>query len=543
MNINLTDKQKIYSNVIKNALEKIYKNDKVDILNLINTSLGCQTIEIKYDVEFHQLLAQYFQNMRYQDTKDKEDVLQKLLEQCLSQNLILNTQKSKLSKQIIILKRLRRIQQKLKDDPKNALDHLIEEYDQEEENCDEEVLLQRFEQDKTDLRMQIEDNVKDLKKENIKYLLLKKQNNQEKNIQNEQNLEQILLDVYNQQKIEESFSKRLLQEVNFIRKIISMMRLKELFGLEYVTVQPYGSIVSGFAQKSSDVDISINTNCYIDESSFIQLLHNFIKQYCSNKSIKNVETEPVLQAQTPLLKYTRKDTVDQQQIKIDIDICVNNILGCTNSLMLYTLSQLHPKIQQLGIIIKHWAKQRGVSSKSHLSSYSFILMMFSFLFREKILNSEFVKKSKSKENQCQVKIKRKKKDGEQIFQTNLYFYSNVEDLKMKLAIWRKEKNLPSLDDVSLSQLFIDFIKFYQSSFNFKDKRFISIFNFDVNYSNNNFKYELYDENYYFNIEDPFDTKHNPGQKTQNKQEQYKQAFDDALNQIESKQYNLLFSSK
>ncbi|KAL4485068.1 hypothetical protein ABPG72_014588 [Tetrahymena utriculariae] len=540
--MSMKTKQTIYSEVIKESLEIINEDStrQVDILKLINEKLGYQTMQIQYDAEFSTSLIQYFQKMHHDDTKNKEDVLYKLLEQCLNKNLILNRQQSdNISKQIIILKRLRRIQQNLKKEPKKALDYLRDEYDQE--GClGEEELLQSFEQDKIDLKMKIENEVKDLTKDKIKSLLLN-QNNQEKVIKNVEDLEQILLDEYNSQKIEESMQQRLLQEVNFIRNIISMMKLKDLFGLEYVTVQPYGSIVSGFAQKSSDIDVSINTNCYLDENLFIKLLDNFIKQYCQKKQIKNIKTEPIPQVQTPLLKYTRIYVVEQKEIKIEIDICINNILGCTNSLMLHTLSQLHPRIQQLGIIIKHWAKQRGVSSKTHLSSYSFILMMFCFLFREKILNSEFV--MKRKEKVCYVDIKRKRFDEDQTFQTNLYFYSNTDQLKENYNKWLKTNNKPSLDEVPLSQLFIEFIKYYHSSSSVSDKRFISIFNFNVSYSQREYKYDNYDDKFYFNIEDPFDIKHNPGQKTRNQQDLYQNAFEEAFNQIKNKQYNLLFTSK
>ncbi|KAL4473503.1 hypothetical protein ABPG74_022367 [Tetrahymena malaccensis] len=542
--MSLTQKQQIYTEVIKKVLEAIHKdaNKQEDILKLINDRLSYQTIKIQYDSDFYTSLAQYFQKIHYYNTKDKEDVFSNLLFQCKSQNLILQNQYEILLKQIIILKRLRRIHQSINEDPKRTLDTLKEEYDQEG-SCEQEQLLQEFEKDKKDLKMQIEDDFKNLTQEKIQQLLQRYCNQQQKNIKNEEDLESILVGVYKQQKIDEKIQQRLLQEVEFIRQIISNMRLKELFGLEYVTVQPYGSIVSGFAQQSSDIDVSINTNCYIDEEKFILLLHNFIQ---SNYKNKNIKTEIIASKHTPLLKYTKTDKLDQKQSKIEIDICINNILGCVNSLMLKTLSELHPKIQQLGIIIKHWAKQRGVSSKTNLSSYAFILMMFCFLFRKKLLNSFFVldKQQNQKKNQnWEVKIKRKRQDAPQIFQTNLYFCSDVDDLKQRLAVRQKQKGQPSFDEIPLSQLFTEFIEYYYSSQNDTDRRFISIFNFDKLISCNQYKYQHYDDDNYFNIEDPFDVEHNPGIKTNKKRDIYEQAFQEAKSYIDNKQYNLLFTNK
>lgn len=93
----------------------------------------------------------------------------------------------------------------------------------------------------------------------------------------------------------------------------------------------------------------------------------------------------VIDANTPVLKYSRTDGE-----KIELDISVNNILGCVNSRMLLTLSQIHPIIPKLGIVIKKWAKTNKILTKSNLSSYSLILMMFSFMFKEKKLDSYFI---------------------------------------------------------------------------------------------------------------------------------------------------------
>ena len=67
------------------------------------------------------------------------------------------------------------------------------------------------------------------------------------------------------------------------------MNLKEKLGLEIVRIEPYGSIVSGFSTKSSDIDVSINTNCYINERKFLRYINEYINMYKRINNYENIE--------------------------------------------------------------------------------------------------------------------------------------------------------------------------------------------------------------------------------------------------------------
>lgn len=126
-----------------------------------------------------------------------------------------------------------------------------------------------------------------------------------------------------------------MNEASFIQSVIRDMNLRKLLGLKNVSVMPYGSTVSGFGLKSSDIDISINTSCYIDEEKFLFLVKNFLEYYCKNSNIPISEVS-LVKAKIPIISYKRNG--------LEVDISMNNTLGCVNSRMLNVLSLINPVI-------------------------------------------------------------------------------------------------------------------------------------------------------------------------------------------------------
>ncbi len=45
-----------------------------------------------------------------------------------------------------------------------------------------------------------------------------------------------------------------------------------------LTIGKFGSLVSGFAGQDADLDLTILTNCYVDEAEFLKLLSDFLKR-------------------------------------------------------------------------------------------------------------------------------------------------------------------------------------------------------------------------------------------------------------------------
>jgi DNA polymerase sigma len=71
-----------------------------------------------------------------------------------------------------------------------------------------------------------------------------------------------------------------------------------------------------------------------------------------------------------------------QKNAVNIDILVNNVLGVINSEFLKVYSQIK-WVRNLGILVKIWAKNKGIIGKNCLSSYSLILMLIHFLIKTK----------------------------------------------------------------------------------------------------------------------------------------------------------------
>ncbi len=143
--------------------------------------------------------------------------------------------------------------------------------------------------------------------------------------------------------------------------------------------------MSGFAGADSDLDISILTNCYVNENNFLMYLCEFLKIEFAEHDKKTGRTTRVqkIDASTSLVEVEIQG--DRRQAKFKIDILVNNMLGVINSRFLSVYAQV-PWIKQLGILYKLWSKTNGLVDKTLLSSYSIILMMINFLIKKKYVN-------------------------------------------------------------------------------------------------------------------------------------------------------------
>ncbi|KAJ0406657.1 hypothetical protein P43SY_009768 [Pythium insidiosum] len=83
----------------------------------------------------------------------------------------------------------------------------------------------------------------------------------------------------------------------------------------------------------------------------------------------------IAMARVPVIRFTHLRS------GLECDLCFDNYLGYVNTQLLRTYASLDERCRMLGIVVKHWAKQRGISDASlgFLSSYSFILLVIYFL--------------------------------------------------------------------------------------------------------------------------------------------------------------------
>ena len=170
--------------------------------------------------------------------------------------------------------------------------------------------------------------------------------------------------------------------------------IRELFGVDGSI---YGSLVNGFPTSSSDIDVVINletdsgeTETEIDpdededeDSSVskkclaeLNRLHDAIRQtYGDEFSVSKIES-----ARVPILIVKKGE-------KIEINISFNHEVVIHNSALLRAYSSFSPRVRELVVLVKHWAKKREINDalQGSLSSYSYVLLVVAFLQQSGLL--------------------------------------------------------------------------------------------------------------------------------------------------------------
>ncbi|KAK9729094.1 hypothetical protein K7432_000537 [Basidiobolus ranarum] len=254
---------------------------------------------------------------------------------------------------------------------------------------------------------------------------------------------------------------------------------------------PFGSTVSGFGLRNSDVDFcvctrgrsSMNPRSFVTE--FGRILHSHDLGY--------VTTIP--QAKVPIIKL--QDRVSG----LSCDIGFNNIIGVYNALLLKTYSQINPQLRQLVTVVKHWAKSRRINEPftGTMNSYGYVLMSI-FLMQEQghlpVLQ--------------QIRTDHSKPPPQEIVNgCNTYFF---DDLKNLPHHWS-----PEADTQQIGELLYNFFNFYAHEMDL-DHSVISIRTGELidradkgwrTYTRKHGRM-LYNGGYWICIEDPFQVDNNVG---------------------------------
>eukprot|EP00743_Colponemidia_sp_Colp-15_P005945 GILK01006391.1.p1 GENE.GILK01006391.1~~GILK01006391.1.p1 ORF type:complete len:725 (-),score=115.18 GILK01006391.1:125-2299(-) len=159
----------------------------------------------------------------------------------------------------------------------------------------------------------------------------------------------------------------------------------------------FGSSGNGFSVKNSDLDLCL---CVSFENAFspsvlAEIVQAFSKglAYALAKEtlfstlcqvLRNVGMEDVawVNARVAVAKFISPPLPSQKQ-SIKADICLNNLLAIKNTRLVFDYCRFDARVQILGLVIKNWAKQRGINSPAQrtLSSYGFIVLLIHFLQR------------------------------------------------------------------------------------------------------------------------------------------------------------------
>ena len=227
------------------------------------------------------------------------------------------------------------------------------------------------------------------------------------------------------------------------------------------------------------------------------------------------------------------------------DIAVNNVLGVANSSLLKIYSKIDKRCKKMGLILKHWAKKWKITSEESLSSYALIIMLIYFLQLKRILPSlqKIAKKKRllqtknsNEEEKPVIIIKRTVKDQKiEEFETNIEFETDIAEIRKYMETEGFPKN-----NQNIFELFLEFFYFYSDKGAFR-KYYMkcNIKKGEVYFKNVLTEYyDTWEKGFLFSIKDPFDKRHNPGDrvKKQEKIHELRYKIDATIQSLENEDF-------
>lgn len=222
------------------------------------------------------------------------------------------------------------------------------------------------------------------------------------------------------------------------------MKLRDaLYGIiqgvfPYCGLYAVGSSMSGFGTNKSDMDLCLMlTHEQIDQkreaTEILNLVHRGLKK-CSF-----IKTSQVIKAKVPILKFW--DDIS----RVECDLNINNSVGIRNTHLLKAYARLDWRVMPLVLFIKYWSRFHDINDarKQTISSYSLGLMAIHYL-------------------QCGTKPP--------VLPSLQKLYPDVFSISNDISSLRLDEELPpykSENEESLGDLFLGFLKYYATNFDFK----------------------------------------------------------------------------
>lgn len=206
------------------------------------------------------------------------------------------------------------------------------------------------------------------------------------------------------------------------------------------------------------------------------------------------EVKPLPKARVPVVKFKDPES------GMSCDVCLNNTLATENTRLLYVYSQIDPRVREMVILVKYWAKQRGVNTPYHgtLSSYAYVLLVIFYLQTRPQPVVPVLQDLRPPSST--------QRGGPTIDGHDCYFCDNVEYIE-SLGFGAKTRNTESL-----GQLLVGFFGYLANGFSYKDS-VISIRTGQVLTKGDKewtAKQNSRRDRYWWCIEDPFELTHNLG---------------------------------
>jgi len=153
----------------------------------------------------------------------------------------------------------------------------------------------------------------------------------------------------------------------------------ELLGPRW-RLEIFGSVASGFSTNESDMDATCIWEKRKDGETEDEPMPDATKILVERlspelrKKLHFEVTEEIPLAKVPLLRLRFEGL-------LDIDLTCNNTGALQNTRLLRAYAQLDPRVKDLGVAIKLWAKASDVcgAAKKNVSSYTFTLLMIYYM--------------------------------------------------------------------------------------------------------------------------------------------------------------------
>eukprot|EP00397_Hematodinium_sp_SG-2012_P019494 GEMP01020031.1.p1 GENE.GEMP01020031.1~~GEMP01020031.1.p1 ORF type:complete len:510 (+),score=131.47 GEMP01020031.1:69-1598(+) len=163
--------------------------------------------------------------------------------------------------------------------------------------------------------------------------------------------------------------------VEDMRAVCHKLRLKG-------RVYAFGSYASGFKTAKSDCDIVYLSSA--DENHQPVDVLKRIADMLPEFGFHTIVT--VFQARVPLIKAVLdvkapKGSGPSKLQSVDVDMCVDNVLGFHNTRLMGAYHQLDPRVGSVGLLVKQWARAYELlnSSDGHMNSYAWTLLTIFYL--------------------------------------------------------------------------------------------------------------------------------------------------------------------
>jgi DNA polymerase sigma len=155
-------------------------------------------------------------------------------------------------------------------------------------------------------------------------------------------------------------------------------------------LEPFGSSANGFGFKNADLDLTLTIKNPPPKNPGPRKGGHFpgaratrpdklVEALSRGLAMKKVATPRDIQAlsraRIPIVKFT------DRMYGIQCDVCINNRLALRNTELLAAYVRCDARFRYLGLLVKLWAKRRGVNSPYNgtLSSYAWLLLVITHL--------------------------------------------------------------------------------------------------------------------------------------------------------------------